>query len=87
MFGGTADRALEFTGFFTGPVRTSPAGAARGAGGLAILHGSGNTNSGANVFGGWEGRRYAPVKPFLEARFVFADRTSFNVLGGINFPL
>jgi len=56
-------------------------------GGLAILHASGNTDSGANVFGGWEGRRYTPVKPFLEARFVFANRTSFNVLGGLTFPL
>ena len=56
-------------------------------GGLAILHASGNTDTGANVFGGWEGRRYTPVKPFLEARFVFANRTSFNVLGGLTFPL
>ncbi|PYP27128.1 MAG: hypothetical protein DMD55_09310 [Gemmatimonadetes bacterium] len=56
-------------------------------GGLAILHASGNTDTGANVFGGWEGRRYAPVKPFLEARFVFASNTSFNLLGGLNFPI
>ena len=56
-------------------------------GGLAILHASGNTDTGGNVFGGWEGRRYAPVKPFLEARFVFASNTSFNLLGGLNFPI
>jgi len=56
-------------------------------GGLAVLHATGNTSTGANVFAGWEGRRYSPVKPFLEARFVFADRTSFNILGGLNFPI
>ena len=56
-------------------------------GGLAILHASGNTDTGANVFGGWEGRRYTPVKPFLEARFVFSDNTSFNILGGLNLPI
>ncbi len=56
-------------------------------GGLAILHAPGTTDTGANVFAGWEGRRYAPVKPFLEARFVFSGNTSFNLLGGLNFPL
>lgn len=56
--------------------------------GLAILHSPGGGNdTGANVFGGWEARRYAPVKPFLEGRFVFANNTSFNALVGINFPL
>ena len=44
-------------------------------------------DAGANVFAGWEGRRSRPFKPLLEARFVFADRTSFNVLAGLNFPL
>lgn len=56
-------------------------------GGLAILHSSGGNDTGGNVFGGWEGRHYSPVKPFLEGRFVFADNTSFNALVGINFPL
>jgi len=56
-------------------------------GGLALLHASGNTDTGANVFAGLEGRRYLPVKPFLEARFVFSNATSFNILGGINFPI
>jgi len=56
-------------------------------GGLAILHATGNTDTGGNVFAGWEGRGYRPVKPFLEARFVFSDATSFNILAGINFPL
>jgi hypothetical protein len=56
-------------------------------GGFAYLHANGASDAGANAFAGWEGRRARPFKPFLEARFVFADRTSFNVLGGLNFPL
>lgn len=56
-------------------------------GGFALRHGSGNTETGVNVFGGWEGRRYSPVRPFLEGRVVFLSNTSFNILTGINFPL
>jgi hypothetical protein len=56
-------------------------------GGFALRHGSGNTEAGVNVFGGWEGRRYAPVRPFLEGRAVFLRNTSFNIVTGINFPL
>jgi hypothetical protein len=39
------------------------------------------------VFAGWEGRRARPFKPFLEAKFLFATTTSFNILAGINVPL
>ena len=56
-------------------------------GGLAILHASGNSNTGVNGFAGWEGRRLRPFRPFLEGKFVFANNTSFNLLGGLNFPL
>lgn len=56
-------------------------------GGFAYLHSSGGSDAGANLFAGWEGRRARPFKPFLEAKFVFADNTSFNVEAGINFPL
>jgi hypothetical protein len=56
-------------------------------GGLAIVHASGGSDTGANVFGGWEGRRYNPVRPLLEARFVFSNNTSFNLLAGLNFPI
>jgi hypothetical protein len=56
-------------------------------GGFAYLHANGASDAGANVFAGWEGRRARPFKPFLEAKFVFADNTSFNVLAGLNFPL
>ncbi|HKW41707.1 MAG TPA: hypothetical protein VJN39_10715 [Gemmatimonadales bacterium] len=56
-------------------------------GGFAYLHANGASDTGANLFAGWEGRRARPFKPFLEAKFVFADNTSFNVLAGLNFPL
>lgn len=56
-------------------------------GGFAYLHANGASNTGGNVFAGWEGRRSRPFKPFLEGKFVFANATSFNVLAGLNFPL
>jgi len=55
--------------------------------GFAYLHAGGASDAGANLFAGWEGRQARPFKPFLEAKFVFADNTSFNVLAGLNFPL
>jgi hypothetical protein len=56
-------------------------------GGLAMLRARGTTDTGVNAFGGWESRRYNPVKPFLEGRFVFSGNASSNVLAGINFPI
>jgi len=56
-------------------------------GGLAILHASGNSDTGVNGFAGWEGRRLRPFRPFLEGKLVFANSTSFNLLGGLNVPL
>jgi len=56
-------------------------------GGLAILHSSGNNDTGVNAFAGWEGRRARPFRPFAEAKLVFASSTSFNLLGGIAVPL
>ena len=56
-------------------------------GGLAILHSSGNNDTGVNAFAGWEGRRARPFRPFAEAKLVLASNTSFNILGGIAFPL
>ena len=55
--------------------------------GFAYLHASGASDAGGNLFAGWEGRRARPFKPFLEARVVFANNTSFNVLAGLSFPL
>jgi len=54
---------------------------------FAYRHASGAGDAGANLFAGWEGRRARPFKPFLEAKFVFADNSSFNVEAGLNFPL
>jgi hypothetical protein len=56
-------------------------------GGIALLRAWGSTDTGANVFGGWEGRRYNPVKPFLEGRVEFFATASFSILAGINFPI
>ena len=56
-------------------------------GGLAILHSSGTTDTGVNALGGWEGRRARPFRPFAEAKLVLASNTSFNILGGLAFPL
>ena len=56
-------------------------------GGFAYFHASGGGDAGGNVFAGWEGRRAMPFKPFLEAKLVFRDNTSFNVLGGLSVPL
>jgi hypothetical protein len=56
-------------------------------GGFTLVHAGGATDEGGNVFAGWEGRRARPFKPFVEAKLVFSDNTSFNVLGGLNFPL
>jgi hypothetical protein len=59
-------------------------------GGFALRHAGGGSDAsdpGANVFAGWEGRRARPFKPFLEAKLVFSDNTSFNILGGLGFPL
>jgi len=56
-------------------------------GGLAIRHAAGNNDTGVNAFAGWEGRRARPFRPFAEAKLVFASTTSFNLLGGIAFPI
>jgi len=56
-------------------------------GGFAYVHAAGEGHGGGNVFAGWEGRRARPFKPFLEGKFVFSYTTSFNIEGGINFPL
>jgi len=55
--------------------------------GLAIRHASGNNDTGVNAFAGWEGRRARPFRPFAEAKLVIASTTSFNLLGGITFPI
>ena len=56
-------------------------------GGFTYLHAAGLGHGGGNVFAGWEGRRARPMRPFLEAKFVFASYTAFDLDAGINFPL
>lgn len=55
--------------------------------GFAYRHSSGTSDAGANLFAGWEGRRARPFRPFLDGKFVFADRTAFTLEAGINLPL
>jgi hypothetical protein len=56
-------------------------------GGFTWVDAGGAADEGGNIFAGWEGRRARPFKPFVEAKLVFASTTSFNVLGGLSFPL
>ena len=56
-------------------------------GGFVYRHAAGAGHGGANAFAGWEGRRARPFRPFLDAKLVIADRTSFNIETGLNFPL
>ncbi len=56
-------------------------------GGFSYFHVSGGGDAGGNVLAGWEGLRAHPVRPFLESKVVFSDRTSVNIEAGLNFPL
>jgi hypothetical protein len=56
-------------------------------GGFSYFHVSGGGDAGGDVLAGWEGRRAYPVRPFLEGKVVFSDRTSVSVEAGLNFPL
>jgi hypothetical protein len=55
-------------------------------GGLNILSGGGNSNTGFNLFGGFE-TRYGRTHPYVEGRGVFQDNSSFQLLFGINITL
>ena len=48
--------------------------------------GSSDTQTNVNLFGGIEGRR-GGIRPFAEARLIFGHGTTFQVQGGLNFPL
>ena len=56
-------------------------------GGFVYRHEAGAGQGGANLFAGWEGRRAYPFRPFLDGKLVIANRTSFNIETGLNFPL
>lgn len=55
-------------------------------GGVNILHPSGNSDTGFDLFGGFE-TRYARTHPYVEGRFLFHDGSSFQLLFGINITL
>lgn len=59
-------------------------------GGLNLLRasngGASNTDTGADVFFGLEGRR-SSVRPFGEVRLLLHDNTSLQLVGGLNFVL
>jgi hypothetical protein len=58
--------------------------------GLNLLHGSGggasNTDTNVNLFGGVEGQR-GRIRPYAEARLIVGNGSSFQIQGGVNFPL
>lgn len=55
-------------------------------GGLSVLTGSGDSNTGLNLFGGFE-TRYGQTHPYVEARGMFHENSSLQLLFGINFTL
>ncbi len=55
-------------------------------GGVNILHTTGNSDTGLNLFGGFE-TRYGRTHPYIEGRGLFHDNTSFQLLFGINITL
>ena len=55
-------------------------------GGLNILKSSGNSDTGFDLFGGLE-TRYGRTHPYIEARGIFHDGSSLQVLFGLNVTL
>ena len=55
-------------------------------GGLNILSGGGSSETGFNLFGGFE-TRYGRTHPYVEGRGVFQDVSTFQLLFGINITL
>jgi hypothetical protein len=55
-------------------------------GGLNVLHTTGSSDTGFNLFGGFE-TRYGRTHPYVEGRGLFHDNSSFQVLFGINITL
>jgi hypothetical protein len=53
---------------------------------LNILHTSGNSDTGFDLFGGLE-TRYGRTHPYIELRGVFHDNTSVQFLFGLNLTL
>lgn len=55
-------------------------------GGLNILSGGGNSDTGFDLFGGFE-TRYGRTHPYIEGRFLFHNTSTFQLLFGINLTL
>jgi len=55
-------------------------------GGLNILHTSGNSDTGFDLFGGFE-TRYGQTHPYVEARGLFHNGSSLQLLFGLNVTL
>ena len=55
-------------------------------GGLNILSGGGNSDTGFDLFGGFE-TRYGRTHPYVEGRGLFHGGSSFQVLFGLNVTL
>jgi hypothetical protein len=55
-------------------------------GGLNVLSGGGNSDTGFDLFGGFE-TRYGRTHPYIEGRGLFHDTSSFQLLFGINITL
>jgi len=77
----------------SGDVKYRPPTALRAlyvGGGINYLHASAGGVSGSNtnvdILGGWEWRRI-PLLPYVEAKLIFGNGSSFQFGGGINFRL
>lgn len=55
-------------------------------GGVGILSGGGNSDTGFNLFGGFE-TRYGQTHPYVEGRALFHNNSTFQLLFGINVTL
>ena len=55
-------------------------------GGLNVLTGDGNSDTGFDLFGGLD-TRYGQTHPFVEMRALFHDNSSLQVLFGLNVTL
>lgn len=79
--------SLNFDLKFRPPTRY---GAFYVGGGLNIsrssVAGTGNTDTGLNLLSGLEGRRRS-MAPYVEAKLIVGDGSSFQVVGGLNFRM
>lgn len=86
--GGT-EWAINLDGRLRPPAHYQSASVYVGAG-LNILHASAgaqsNTETNVNLFGGLEGRR-GRMRPYAEARLIVGHGSSFQIQGGVSFPL